>query len=151
VTGAEPLEGGRRTITEQDIEQFAALTWDRHPAHTDQAWAEENLFGERVAHGLLVGEEFHRDDGADGVAADVFGAARAAATDAFVALRRIKNVVFKSPVRIGDTIHTEMKLVKVQPINDELALGTGRVTVVKQDGAAALKMELEALMRRGPD
>jgi acyl dehydratase len=135
VTGAEPLEGGRRTITEQDIEQFAALTWDRHPAHTDQAWAEENLFGERVAHGLLV----------------LSFAIGMVPTDAFVALRRIKNVVFKSPVRIGDTIHTEMKLVKVQPINDELALGTGRVTVVKQDGAAALKMELEALMRRGPD
>jgi len=135
VTGAEPLEGGRRTITEQDIEQFAALTWDRHPAHTDQAWAEENLFGERVAHGLLV----------------LSFAIGMVPTDAFVALRRIKNVVFKSPVRIGDTIHTEMKLVKVQPINDELALGTGRVTVVKQDGAAALKMELEALMRRAPD
>lgn len=135
MTGAEPLEGGRRTITEQDIEQFAALTWDRHPAHTDQAWAEENLFGERVAHGLLV----------------LSFAIGMVPTDAFVALRRIKNVVFKSPVRIGDTIHTEMKLVKVQPINDELALGTGRVTVVKQDGAAALKMELEALMRRGPD
>jgi 3-hydroxybutyryl-CoA dehydratase len=135
VTGAEPLEGGRRTITEQDIEQFAALTGDRHPAHTDQAWAEENLFGERVAHGLLV----------------LSFAIGMVPTEAFVALRRIKNVVFKSPVRIGDTIHAEMKLVKVRPINDELALATGRVTVVKQDGAAALKMELEALMRRGPD
>jgi 3-hydroxybutyryl-CoA dehydratase len=135
VTGAEPLEGGRRTITDQDIEQFAALTGDRHPAHTDQAWAEENLFGERVAHGLLV----------------LSFAIGMVPTEAFVALRRIKNVVFKSPVRIGDTIHAEMKLVKVRPINDELALATGRVTVVKQDGAAALKMELEALMRRGPD
>ncbi len=135
MTGEERFQSERREITEEDVEQFAALTGDRHPAHTDQAWAEENLFGERVAHGLLV----------------LSFAMGLVPTEKFVALRRIRNVVFKSPVRIGDTIHTEMKMVKVQPINDEFALGTGQVTVVKQDGAAALKMEVDALMRRGPD
>ncbi len=40
-----------RTITEADVVQFAALTGDLHPQHTDAAWAASSRFGERVAHG----------------------------------------------------------------------------------------------------
>ena len=41
----DALEGGERfvtrgrTITESDIVQFAGLTGDMHPQHTDAAWA----------------------------------------------------------------------------------------------------------------
>ena len=56
----DALEGGERfvtrgrTITESDIVQFAGLTGDMHPQHTDAAWAAESRFGERIAHGMLV-------------------------------------------------------------------------------------------------
>src|SRR5437588_4955635 len=42
-----------RTITETDVVQFAGLTGDWHPAHTDATWAGNNIFGRRVAHGML--------------------------------------------------------------------------------------------------
>src|SRR5437764_721837 len=47
------LTGGR-TVTEADVVSFACLTGDMHPQHTDRAWAASSLFGERVAHGMLV-------------------------------------------------------------------------------------------------
>src|SRR4051812_50100447 len=43
-----------RTVTEADVVSFASLTGDMHPQHTDRAWAASSLFGERVAHGMLV-------------------------------------------------------------------------------------------------
>jgi 3-hydroxybutyryl-CoA dehydratase len=129
------FKSASRAISERDIEQFAALTGDRHPAHMDQEWAEENLFGERVGHGLMV----------------LSFAIGLLPTEAFLALRRIRNLVFKSPVRIGDTIRAELTLTTVRPVNDQISLGTGRLTVIKQDGAAALKMEAEVLIRRRAD
>lgn len=42
-----------RTITEADVVQFAALSGDYNPLHTDAEYARETQFGERIAHGLL--------------------------------------------------------------------------------------------------
>jgi 3-hydroxybutyryl-CoA dehydratase len=41
------------TITEADVQQFAALTGDTNPIHLDAAYAATHAFGQRVAHGLL--------------------------------------------------------------------------------------------------
>ena len=43
-----------RTITEADLVNFAALTWDTYPLHVDAEWASKTIFGERIAHGMLV-------------------------------------------------------------------------------------------------
>jgi 3-hydroxybutyryl-CoA dehydratase len=43
-----------RTITEADIVQFACLTGDFHPVHTNAEFAEASIFEQRVVHGLLV-------------------------------------------------------------------------------------------------
>ena len=44
-----------RQINETDINNFAELTWDRNPVHIDEEKAKKSVFGNRVAHGLLVG------------------------------------------------------------------------------------------------
>ncbi|GIW12338.1 MAG: MaoC family dehydratase [Dehalococcoidia bacterium] len=41
----------RRTITEADLMFFSAWSWDHHPLHTDQVFAEESLFHQRILHG----------------------------------------------------------------------------------------------------
>ena len=84
------FETGGRTITETDVVQFAALTGDMHPQHTDRHWAAEGRFGERIAHGMLVLSY--------AVALVPFDPERV------VALRGIDRVVFKRPVALGDTI-----------------------------------------------
>lgn len=43
-----------RTITETDIVQFAGVSGDYNPIHTDEQYAKSTPFGGRIAHGLLV-------------------------------------------------------------------------------------------------
>jgi len=50
----ETFESAGRTITEADIVAFASLTGDWNPMHTDAEYAKTAMFGQRVAHGLLV-------------------------------------------------------------------------------------------------
>jgi len=42
-----------RTVTEADIVQFAGLSWDVNPLHTDAEFASKTIFGQRIAHGML--------------------------------------------------------------------------------------------------
>ena len=121
-----------RTVTEADVVGFAALTGDWHPQHSDQTYAENSLFGQRVAHGLLV----------------MALAVGLVPNEYVAALRRVKQVVFKAPVVFGDTIHVEGTIVRLVPFSDDMGMVTGRWKVLNQDGAVVMKMELDALWRR---
>jgi 3-hydroxybutyryl-CoA dehydratase len=125
----------RRTITEADVMSFAALTGDWHPAHSDAVWAAENLFGERVAHGMLL----------------LAYAVGLVPNDNVAALRRVSRVVYKHPVKFGDTIYVEGTVARLRPFSEELGLVTGRWKVINQDHTTVMKMELEALWRRKPE
>ncbi len=50
----ETLLTAGRTVTEADIVSFAGLSGDYNQIHIDAAYAEATIFGQRVAHGLLV-------------------------------------------------------------------------------------------------
>ncbi|WP_027365023.1 MaoC/PaaZ C-terminal domain-containing protein [Desulfotruncus alcoholivorax] len=43
-----------RTITEADIVMFSAFSGDWYPLHTDKEYAANTMFGQRIAHGMLV-------------------------------------------------------------------------------------------------
>ncbi len=47
------LSGGR-TVTETDVVQFAGLSGDFNPLHTDATFAATTPFERRVAHGMLA-------------------------------------------------------------------------------------------------
>lgn len=86
-----------RTITESDILSFAALSGDYNQIHTDVEFSKNSLFGQRVAHGLLVLSI------ASGLAMRT-GVLEGTA----VAFREIREWKFIKPVFIGDTIHVEL-------------------------------------------
>ncbi|HEX8066926.1 MAG TPA: MaoC/PaaZ C-terminal domain-containing protein [Thermoleophilaceae bacterium] len=130
----DTFETRARTVTEADVVQFAALTGDWHPAHSDETWAEENMFGRRVAHGMLI----------------VAYSLGLVPNDAIVALRRITKINFKQPVFLGDTIHVEGKIAGKRPMSPEAGMVTGRWRTKNQDGETIATMELEALWRRAP-
>jgi acyl dehydratase len=102
-TPGQNFETPRRTITETDIVNFSAFPGDWNPVHTDEVFAKESPFGERVAHGpMSIGMAFgllSRLDLFDGSA------------------RALRNVEwsFEAPVRIGDTVRLVAEVEAVSP------------------------------------
>jgi 3-hydroxybutyryl-CoA dehydratase len=123
-----------RTITESDLVWFSALTGDWHPQHTDEEWAAASPFGERIAHGMLL----------------VSCAVGLVPLDPerVLALRRISDVVFKRPVRLGDTIHVEGRLESRREIDQRTGLATWRWNVRTPHGQTAVRATVEVLWRR---
>jgi acyl dehydratase len=80
-----------RTITEADIGNFAALSWDHNQLHTDAQYARQTPYGERIAHGLL-GVSAHQ------------GLTYQLTQDSILALLEIQ-WKFLKPIHINDTIH----------------------------------------------
>ena len=91
-----------RTVTEQDIVAFAAVTGDRNPVHLDAAYAAKTMFKQRIAHGMLSA----------GYISAVFGMELPGPGAIYVS----QTLNFKGPVRIGDTVVTKVKVVElIQP------------------------------------
>lgn len=103
-----------RTITEADIVNFAALTGDTNPMHTDAEYARTTIVGERVAHGML------------GLSYAVGLAWQLGFMEGTVLTFRSIEWKFKGPVRIGDTIHV---VAKVKEKKELRAAGGGLVTL----------------------
>ncbi len=124
-----PVSRGR-TITEADIVAFSGLTGDHHPQHTDAVWAGEGPFGGIIAHGMLV-----------------LSYALGLVTldpERVVALRRFEDVVFKRPVRIGDTIRVEVKLLRP---DEGRGLEAYEWRILNQDDELVIRAKVEAVVR----
>jgi acyl dehydratase len=120
-----------RTVTEADIVNFAALTGDRHPHHVDAEWAAEHgIFGERIAHGMLV-------------LSYAFGLLP---NHDLLALRRIRRATFKRPLRIGQTMSVTAEITKAQELGEGQALTSMRVRVIAEEKTVAWA-DVDLLMR----
>ncbi|MCW3041783.1 MAG: dehydratase [Solirubrobacterales bacterium] len=120
-----------RTITESDVVQFAALTGDFHPLHTDAHFAASGPFGERVAHGMLTISY--------AVGLVPLDPARV------LALRRIGDVVFKRPVKLGQTIHVEGSLTGLSPISEEAGIVSFAWRIKDAHGALLTRASVDVL------
>ncbi|MGE5265127.1 MAG: MaoC/PaaZ C-terminal domain-containing protein, partial [Acidobacteriota bacterium] len=89
--GTEVVSQGR-TIAEADLVNFAGLTGDTNPMHTDAEFAKSTPFGERIAHGML------------GLSYAVGLAWMLGFMDGTVIAFTGLEWKFKGPVKIGDTI-----------------------------------------------
>lgn len=90
-----------RTFTQQDVELFAALSGDRHPAHLDEAYGRASRFGTRVVHGMLT--------------ASLVSAANALLLGTPGAISVEQTLRFLRPVVVGDTITARSEVVEVLP------------------------------------
>ena len=43
-----------KVITDRDIALFAEVSTDRNPVHLDEDYAQDTIFGGRIAHGMLT-------------------------------------------------------------------------------------------------
>lgn len=124
-------------MTEADVCAFAELTGDHHPQHVDADWAAASHFGERIAHGMLVASL--------AVGLVDFDPRRV------VALRRVRDLVFKRPVRLGDTIHVDAAEAERRTVDAGTALVTYVWRVLNQNGELVCRMAVEALCREPAD
>jgi acyl dehydratase len=131
----DSFETRGRTVTESDVASFASLTGDMHPQHTDAVWAAESVFGERIAHGMLV-----LSYALGQLAFD---------PEHVMALRGVRSCVFKRPVRLGDTIHVRGRIDQLDAVDDTAGLARVRVDVLNQDDKVVCRGSLDVLWRRG--
>ena len=92
-----------RTITDADLVNFAGVSGDYNPLHTDEEFARRTQFGGRIFHGpgvfaLAIGLE-SRLGIKDGTAIAFLG----------------MDWKLRGPVLIGDTIHVEQTVAEVRP------------------------------------
>ena len=81
-----------RTVTDKDVQLFAEATGDMNPVHLDEAYARKTIFRGRVAHGAL----------SIGYISGLLGTRLPGDGSIFISA----SIVFKLPVRIGDTVVT---------------------------------------------
>ena len=125
-----------RTITETDIVNFAALTGDWYPLHTDIEYAKKGPFGERIAHGLLILSI------ANGLM-PLYDMAR-------VAFYGMDKVRFTAPTKIGDTIHVELEVVEKQDKGDIGGVITLKEYVKNQRGENVALSTKKVLIAKRP-
>jgi len=126
-----------RTITEGDLVNFAALTGDWHPLHTDVEYAAQTPFKGRIAHGMLVLSI--------GLALPFrLGQYSSYLPKSFIAFYGMEGVRFPAPTRIGDTIRCEVEVVEIADKGKDAGVLTVRNRIVNQrdETVAAFVMKL---------
>jgi 3-hydroxybutyryl-CoA dehydratase len=98
------------TVVEADIEAFADLSGDRNPVHLNEAYAAATQFKGRIAHGMLSAAYISAILGMD--------------LPGPGAIYLSQNLVFKRPVRIGDTVLARATVIAVDEAKARATLKT---------------------------
>ena len=84
----------RKTITDLDIELFAKVSTDHNPVHLDESYAQDTIFGGRIAHGMLTA----------GLISAVIGEQLPGHGSVYMG----QTLKFLGPVRPGDTVEARV-------------------------------------------
>ncbi len=99
-----------KTITEADIVLFAGVSGDNNALHINQEYAQATPFGGRIAHGMLT--------------ASVISAAVANKLPGPGAVYMSQSLIFRAPVRPGDTVHATVTVRQIIMGRNHVALQT---------------------------
>lgn len=126
-----------RTITETDVVNFAGLSGDYREIHTNIEYCKENFYGQRLAHGLLVVS-----------ISSGLSSMTNISDECLVAFYGIDRLRFIRPVFIGDTVHAE-KVVSRLDIRDDLhGFVTCDTSVVNQKGETVIFYQEKLMYKR---
>jgi 3-hydroxybutyryl-CoA dehydratase len=119
-----------RTVTEEHVQMFGEATGDMNAVHFDEEFARKTVFRGRVAHGAL----------SIGYISALLGTKLPGDGSIFLSA----SIVFKLPVRIGDTVVTTAT---VREVNGRVVILDCVCTV---DGKQVLESEANVLAPRRP-
>ncbi len=127
-----------RTVTEADVVNFAGLSGDYNPLHTDEQFGKTTPFGTRIAHGVL------------GLAIATGQANQLGVFEGTTIALLTQTVKYTGAVRFGDTIHLELKVAeKKETSKPDRGVVTFDTTVLNQDGRAVIEGQWVLMMKRG--
>ena len=136
--GIEVVSPGR-TITEADVVAFAGVSGDYNQLHTNEEFAKGLMFGQRIAHGMLV------------LSIATGLAARLGFIEGTALAFRELTWKFSQPVFFGDTVYMKATCKETKPMP---RLGGGvvkfDVRVANQDGKTVQRGEWQLLMASRP-
>lgn len=99
-----------KTVTEYDVYSLAGVTGDFNPAHIDSEYANESIFGKRIAHGILSA----------GFISNVLGTQLPG--PGVIYLQQISK--FLKPVFMGDTITAHVEVIDKDEAKNRVRLRT---------------------------
>ena len=118
-----------KTVTEDDIVRFGEVSLDMNPVHFDDEVARRTRFGGRIAHGML--------------AASLISAVLGTKLPGPGTIYLGQTLVFKAPVRIGETITAT---VTVTAQRGDKPIFTLETNVTNGDGELVLTGEAMVLV-----
>ncbi len=131
-----------RTLTEEELVLFAAVSGDVNPVHLDPQYASKTIFKERIAHGMWSGA--------------LISAALATIMPGPGTIYLEQSLSFKRPVRLNDTLQVRITVAAKEPKgrvvldceivnqNDEVVV-TGQAKVIAP--SEKIKLERPSLPR----
>jgi 3-hydroxybutyryl-CoA dehydratase len=134
----ETFTTAARTVTESAVDLFAGLSGDFSPLHTDEEQARQGPMRGRIAHGMLV-------------LAIATGQANQLGIfeGTTLALLGMDKIRWTAPVRLGDTIHTELTVRETRASSKpDRGVVVVEVAVKNQRGETVCQAEWTTLMAR---
>ena len=129
-----------RTITEADIVNFGGIIGDYNPLHFDQDYMEKNMFGQRIAHGMLT-LSF----------ATGLGNQLGANMLTIMAFKGL-TIEFKQPVFIGDTIRLKTTVTETRKSSKQPGgWVTQKVEIINQHNDIVQQGEWSMLVASTPE
>ena len=89
----------QKIVTDRDIELFAEVSTDRNPVHLDEEYAQDTIFGGRIAHGMLTA----------GLVSAVIGEQLPGHGTVYLG----QSLKFLAPVRPGDMVLAEVEVKEI--------------------------------------
>ena len=89
----------QKQMTDQDIELFARISTDHNPVHLNEDYAQDTIFGGRIAHGMLTA----------GLISAVIGEQLPGHGTVYMG----QSLKFLAPVRPGDMVRAEVEVIDI--------------------------------------
>lgn len=121
-----------KTITEEDLAHFIAITGDKNPLHLDESFAKQTFFGHRIAHGMLT--------------ASLFSTLVGLHIPGIGAIYKSQTLEFLRPVFIGDTLSAWFEITAIDPENEMVEI---KSWIENQDGETVITGKAKASLLRG--
>ena len=99
-----------KVVTDRDIELFAEVSTDHNPIHLDDSYANDTIFGGRIAHGMLTA----------GLISAVIGEQLPGHGTVYLG----QTLKFLGPVRPGDRVTAQVEVVEIDPGRRRVKLDT---------------------------